>query len=327
MKALYTFILLLFGASTSYAQLYDTTYYDRTGSYVTKDKAVTYKIKSRIADRKNLYHLACFFADGTLASKGASLNSSGQPYHGIYAAYYKNGKKQKEGEYQPLKWDEHSTTPTGKWNYWHESGKPAIEMEYIQDEATKTITERYLNAWDTTGTQIITDGQGVYSTSWCQFVPDTNCFELKGAVENGLPHGEWLCARNGTYISYKEQYDHGKFIKGLSYDTKGKKYVYSEHQTASEFAGGDSLMLRFLFEHVKYPRQEMENDIQGKVVVGFIVNEDGSLSDYTLLRSVSPGLDTEAMRVVMQMPNFKPATKLGQPVKTQYNLPVVFKLQ
>jgi TonB family protein len=326
MKALYTLLLILLGV-TGYAQLYDTTYYDRQGTYVSKDKGVTYKIKSRIADRKGLYHLAWFFADGTLVSKGASLNSSGQPYFGMYASYYRNGKKQKEGEYQTLKWDEHSTTPTGKWNYWHESGAPAVEMEYVQDETTKTITERYLNAWDTAGTQTITNGNGQYQTNWCQYLPDTNCFELKGAVENGLPHGEWLCARNGTYISYKEQYDHGKFVKGLSYDTKGKKYVYSQHETPTEYVDGDSLMWVFIGANIKYPQLEKENDIQGKVVVGFIVNEDGSLSDHTLLRKVSPGIDAEAMRVAKLLPSFKPATKLGQPVKSQYNLPLVFKLQ
>ena len=326
MRILYTFLLLLAGA-TSYAQLYDTTYYDRSGTYVTKDKAITYKVMSRYADRKDLFHIAWFFADGTLVSKGASYNNSGQPYQGVYASYYSNGKRQKEGEYQPIKWNEHSTTPTGKWTYWHENGKTAVEMEYVQDEASKTIIERYLNCWDTAGTQIVTNGSGTYVTSWCQYAPDTNCFELKGKVENGLPHGEWLCARNGTYISYREQYENGKFVKGLSYDTKGKKYIYTQHQVEPEFPGGDSLMMVFLGANIRYPQLEKENDIQGKVVIGFIVNEDGTLSDFTLLRSVSPGLDAEAMRVAKLMPSFRPATKLGQPVKSQYNLPVLFKLQ
>lgn len=320
-------VLMLLSVTSSYAQLYDTTYYNKEGSYVQKENAVTYKIISRYADRQGFYHVGWYFANGTLASKGVSFSSTGLPYIGRHTAYYTNGAKQKEGEYKKAKWNTDKTVETGNWTFWDEQGRKTVEMEYVQDEAKKTTIEHYLNAWDTTGMQILTNGNGEYITSWCLYQPDTNCFTLKGKVENSLPHGEWLCMRNGMYISYREKYDKGEFISGISFDTKGKKYTYTQKEVLPEFPGGDSALIHFLATNTNYPVLERDNDIQGRVVVGFVVAENGAITDVRILRSISPGLDQEAVRVVKLLPSFKPGTRLGQPVKVQYNLPVGFKLE
>jgi protein TonB len=94
-----------------------------------------------------------------------------------------------------------------------------------------------------------------------------------------------------------------------------------------EFPGGDAELIKFLQKNIQYPQMERDNDIQGKVLLRFVVMEDGSVQDVNVVRSVSPGLDKEAVRVVKMLPKFKPGKQQGKAVRVYFNLPVVFKLQ
>lgn len=93
-----------------------------------------------------------------------------------------------------------------------------------------------------------------------------------------------------------------------------------------EYPGGEDALMRFIQKNIQYPKMEKESDIQGRVIIKFIVNEDGSLSDITVKKSVSPGLDNEALRVVKLMPKFKPGIDHGKTVRVQFMLPIMFKL-
>ena len=86
-------------------------------------------------------------------------------------------------------------------------------------------------------------------------------------------------------------------------------------------------MLDFISKNVKYPVAAQENGIQGRVVVGFIVRKDGSISDIQVMRGVDPALDKEAVRVVGSMPKWQPGKQRGVAVSVKYILPVSFKLQ
>jgi protein TonB len=94
-----------------------------------------------------------------------------------------------------------------------------------------------------------------------------------------------------------------------------------------EFPGGEGELLKYLAKNTVYPQMERDNDIQGRVMLRFVVLEDGSVSEVQVLRGVSPGLDKEAVRVVKSMPKFKPGRQQGKPVRVYYNLPFMFKLQ
>ena len=94
-----------------------------------------------------------------------------------------------------------------------------------------------------------------------------------------------------------------------------------------EFPGGDGELIKFLQKNIQYPQMERDNDIQGKVLLRFVVMEDGSVQDVNVVRSVSPGLDKEAVRVVRMLPKFKPGKQQGKAVRVYFNLPVVFTLQ
>ena len=94
-----------------------------------------------------------------------------------------------------------------------------------------------------------------------------------------------------------------------------------------QYPGGDGELMKFLQKNIQYPQMERDNDIQGKVLLRFVVMEDGSVNDVQVVRAVSPGLDKEAVRVVKMLPKFTPGKQQGKPVRVYFNLPVVFRLQ
>lgn len=97
-------------------------------------------------------------------------------------------------------------------------------------------------------------------------------------------------------------------------------------QQIPQFPGGWSAFMQWLTKRLRYPVAAQKNKIQGMVVVSFIVNKDGSLADIKVSTSVDPLLDNEALRVMKQMPKWKPGKDQGKVCRTMIAVPVVFKL-
>ena len=94
-----------------------------------------------------------------------------------------------------------------------------------------------------------------------------------------------------------------------------------------EFPGGQAELFKYISQNIKYPPIAKENGIQGKVFIQFVVGKDGSINNVTVLRGVDPSLDKEAVRVVKNMPKWKPGKQRGKPVYVRYQVPINFKLQ
>lgn len=103
--------------------------------------------------------------------------------------------------------------------------------------------------------------------------------------------------------------------------------VFESVEQMPQFPGGDGELLKYISTHIKYPTMAAENNIQGRVVVQFVVTKTGSIGEVRVLRPRDPDLDKEAVRVVKTLPNFIPGKMNGQPVNVWYTLPVMFKLQ
>lgn len=103
--------------------------------------------------------------------------------------------------------------------------------------------------------------------------------------------------------------------------------IYEVVEENAMFPGGENECYKWLSEHIKYPAIAQEQGIQGRVFVQFVVNRDGSIVDVKVLRSPDPSLSKEAERVVKMMPKWKPARQGNKPVRSRFNLPVMFRLQ
>lgn len=102
--------------------------------------------------------------------------------------------------------------------------------------------------------------------------------------------------------------------------------VFMVVEQMPEFPGGMAACMEFLKNNIKYPKEAREKKEQGRVILQFVVMEDGSLSDIKIVRGVSPSIDAEAIRIMNQMPKWKPGMQRGQAVRVKYTIPVMFSL-
>lgn len=102
--------------------------------------------------------------------------------------------------------------------------------------------------------------------------------------------------------------------------------IFQVVEAMPEFPGGTAELMKWLQKNIKYPTISQENGVQGRVIVQFVVNKDGSIVDPAVIRSVDPYLDKEALRVVKAMPKWKPGEQRGKAVRVKFTLPVQFRL-
>ena len=102
--------------------------------------------------------------------------------------------------------------------------------------------------------------------------------------------------------------------------------IYEVVEENAQFPGGEEALFKWLAEHLKYPQKCQEQGVQGRVIVKFVVNKDGSIGETQIARSKDPDLDKEAERVIKMMPKWKPARQGNKPVRSWFYQPVMFKL-
>lgn len=137
----------------------------------------------------------------------------------------------------------------------------------------------------------------------------------------------------------KETEKVSKYLSGNTYsnriDTKNitninsrnnNNEIYISVEQQAEFPGGQSALMNWLKDNMRYPESAKQNNIQGRVVVKFIIEKDGSPSGAEVVRGINPELDREALRIVSSMPKWQPGKNNGVAVRSYFNIPITFKL-
>lgn len=101
--------------------------------------------------------------------------------------------------------------------------------------------------------------------------------------------------------------------------------LFIDYEENAQFPGGDKACMKWIQEHIKYPESCCINIPQGRVVVSFIVEKDGTIDSISVKRSPDPLLSKEAIRVVSEMPKWKPARWDGKVIRSRYFLPIIFR--
>ena len=107
-------------------------------------------------------------------------------------------------------------------------------------------------------------------------------------------------------------------------DTLGKTYDAAE--VMPEFPGGTEALLSFIKDNLEYPQKAIDEQTEGRVIIRFVVNSNGEISDPTILKGINKNLDQAAIDVINKLPRWKPGQQDGQPVSVRFTLPIVFKL-
>ena len=152
-------------------------------------------------------------------------------------------------------------------------------------------------------------------------------FRLEASVGDRI---EVMYVGYDTYsVSISKAYakDH-KYMIALNKEgtERNKGDVFDVVETMPQFPGGPQELFSFLSKNIRYPKDAMEGNIQGRVIVTFVVGKDGSINDARVVKSVNPSLDAEALRVISSMPNWTPGTQSGKAVNVKYTVPITFRL-
>lgn len=110
-------------------------------------------------------------------------------------------------------------------------------------------------------------------------------------------------------------------------EEKKEEEIFVAVEQPAEFPGGQTALMKWLSQNIRYPEAAQQNDIQGRVIVKFVVEKDGSIGQASIVKGVDKDLDREALRVVKKMPKWQPGKNNGVAVRSYFNLPVTFKLQ
>lgn len=106
-----------------------------------------------------------------------------------------------------------------------------------------------------------------------------------------------------------------------------ERTIYDSTDESAEFSGGMPALMKYLARSIMYPENDAKENVQGKVIVKFIVEADGSISEPLVVKGVSTDIDNEALRVIRNMPKWIPAKNGGRAVASYFTLPVNFRLR
>lgn len=130
----------------------------------------------------------------------------------------------------------------------------------------------------------------------------------------------------GMQTDLVQQDDQTTALSPVAVDEDDNPLNFRVVQQLPEFPGGMVEFMKWLTKNLKYPVMAQNRKIQGKVVVSFIINKDGSIANVKLEQGIDPSLDREALRVVRMMPKWKPGVEMGKPCRTMFAIPIVFRL-
>ena len=155
--------------------------------------------------------------------------------------------------------------------------------------------------------------------------PDKKVSE-EGNYANGVRDGVWKGVIAGEGTTFEHTYDKGLFLSGKSFKPDGKVVEYTVKDVLPKFPGGEKAFGQFISTNLKYPPEARSWGISGKVVITYIVEKDGSLTDLKVISSPHHALDEEALRVLRRSPKWEPGIQNGIPVRVKYTLPVNFSI-
>ncbi|MGN8067378.1 TonB family protein [Mucilaginibacter sp. 22184] len=319
MKLFFTSLFLL-TVSICFAQRQNVYFLKNNGKYVNiRDSADYIRIVREPDSASTLYNVIEFYLNGAQKLVGKSRSIDPPKYEGPCITYYANGLKQRLSNYK-------NNSKTGNEVLYYPNGKRYLLLNYPEKE---TRESEYRNdaliesCNDSLGNVLVKDGNGYMKSYDDKF----NYVEEEGNIKNGRRDGNWKGEYRDNHITFTESYDNGKLLIGNASNRYGKTSTYSGTRgVPPEFKGGIEGFGRYLSRNIRYPDLARQKGIQGQVILSFVVEKNGELSDIKVSKSVMPLFDDEAIRVLKESPKWIPGTQFGMPVRVQYSVPITFTL-
>lgn len=146
-----------------------------------------------------------------------------------------------------------------------------------------------------------------------------------GEVTKALKH-HWFNKGSAARLRTVEKKSGNADAEAVEYESKFED-MFIEYVMQPEFPGGMEALMDYLKANIRYPKEAKERGIQGRVIVQFVVEEDGALTEEQVMKPVDPQLDAEAIRIARSMPKWRPGRLAGKPIRTRFSFPVTFRLK
>jgi len=313
--------LFLLAASICFAQRQNVYFLKYNGKYVdVRDSADYIRIVREPDSASTLYNVFEFYLNGTQKLTGKSIAIDPPKFEGPCVTYYTNGNRQSVINYK-------KGVKTGSDLEFYPNGKIYLETIYPEDDHARDSQFRdsysIQSNSDSLGNATVTNGNGYYKGYNDKFT----YIEEEGNIKNGKRDGKWKGEYKKTHVTFTESYDNGKLLTGSAITEDGKTSTYSGTRgVPPEFKGGIEGFGRYLSRNIIYPDLARQKGIQGRVILTFVVEKNGDISDIKVTKSVIPLIDNEAIRVLKLSPKWIPGTQFGIPVRVQYSVPISFAL-
>ena len=283
----------VFGQEKEYfnKEYHNKEYFNKSGEITTPDQADYYRIGSKNADGKLNGVVKAFNLNGTPRVEENYVDGE---LLGSYQEWFKNGKLKEKGTWE----------------------KRANEKSY-----SGSIYVYHIDSFfDSTGTQLINNGNGEYLTYF-----ENGQLKEKVTFVKGYQQGQKLRYSSTGQISEMGEYENGEIIWNGIYDSDGQ-LIYNQTEIMPEPKGGIKGLMQYLSDHITYPKKARKQGIEGIVYVNFVINEKGKATQVKLMKGISQECDAEGIRVVTSLPAWTPGLHEGKPVPVQFTLPIRFKL-
>lgn len=269
-----------------------------------------YRVIEDYYTQKTLYKVSDYYKSGAVQMIGFSTVRDELKKEGQFVYYYENGNKQAVSYYK-------KEMPTGQKFEWYENGNKKLTGEYVINEDDRIYPILKINQyWDKNDVQKVIDGNGDYEEN------TDNSFAF-GKVLNGLKVGEWKGSDIKTKITFTETYNNGILAAGVSKDSMNVLYSYHVISIKPKPRKGLEHFYKYIGKNFRFSKAA-ENQ-GGKIILYFIIEKDGSVSDVTVRKSVGFGMDEEAMRLVKNYPDWECGVIRGIKSRFSFTIPISIK--
>jgi len=313
------FLPAILWATCCFSQRQNVYFLKNNGNYVSqRDSADYIRIVNEPDSASSLYNVMEFYSNGKRKLIGKSITANPPLYQGQCLEYYANGAAKSLTNYK-------TGSRFGLEYDFYENGKPYLTAEYPEGGIRDGIFTDYLikTNYDSLGSVQVENGNGyakIYDSDF-KFIVE------EGSVKDGKRDGTWKGSNKTLTLSFKEDFQNGQLISGTAISADGTITTYTKSRGLPPmFKGGIEGFSKYLSGSIHYPSYEREHNIQGRVIISFVVEKDGKTVDAKVVKSVSLGLDQEAMRVINNSPRWVPGTMFGKPVRIMYSVPISFSL-
>lgn len=264
----------------------------------------------RVVEYENLeneeYNFKIFYKSGKIYKEGKTRSKTALLESGLITTFFENGNKKEEYFME-------KGSLSGNKTAWYENGVKKYIKEYFKDKINVKASEKIIQFWNADNVQKVTDGKGYFEDT------ENGSYE-KGMLENGVRVGKWEGSDEKFKITFKEEYENGKLINGVSTDSISVEHRYTIVQEGAKPRKGYEHFYKYIGKKFKFSKKTEGKG--GKIILTFIVEKDGSISDIKVLRSAGEDLDNEAIRVVKAYPDWEPGNYRGRVARVLYSIPI-----